>query len=286
MSGQPTASSHQLKKKKAKGCRLSAQGFTFIEMAVVITIIGLLTGGVLMGQSLLVEQRVRGILTDATSYRHALTLFKSKYGELPGDFSTAVRVWGKADGNADLTTNCAAPATDASDGKTTCNGDGDGLIEAASFESFRAWQQLAAAEMVIGKFTGIYATGNIRYAIPGTNSPLTAVKNTTFFLDSFGTLSADASRFDGDYDNVLVYGTTTTNSYPTAAAISGKQAYSLDNKADDGLPGLGDMRGWNNTAQANCSTTNVPSTAKYDKDYTSPSCGLFFLNSFAAESTQ
>ena len=279
MSLQPTAYSVSAQKTDI-GCRLSA-GFSLIEMAVVIAVIALMAGSVVLGSSVVRAQQARQVLQDAATYRNAMVLFYQSYGDYPGDFSTATAQWGRADGDSDTASNCATPATDtASGGKATCNGDGDEYIESANYESFRAWQHMMAANMITGFFTGVYETGGTTYAVPGTNSPVSTIKNGTFFIDSYGDLASDGSRFDGNYDNVLIFGLKTTNSYPTTAALSGKEAYQLDLKDDDGYPGFGDIRAWKNATHSTCATTDVASTARYSKDEDDDACGLFFLSTF------
>ena len=260
------------------------QAFSLVEMAVVLAVIALMAGSVVLGTTVVRAQQARQVLQDATTYRNAIVLFNQSYGDYPGDFATATAQWGRADGGSDTSVNCAAPATDtASGGKATCNGDGDETIESGNYESFRAWQHLTAANMMTGFYTGVYVSGGTTYAVPGTNSPVSTIKNATFYVDSYGDLASDGSRFDGNYDNVLIFGLKTTNSYPTTAALSGKEAYQLDSKEDDGYPGFGDIRAWKNAAQSTCATTDVASTSRYDKDVTDDACGLFFLNTFEGD---
>lgn len=258
-------------------------GFTLVEMSMVLAIIGLLAGSIVLGTTVVRAQQVRQVLEDATTYENAINLFDETYSAKPGDYATATQQWGRADGDPTTTSNCAHPDTDtANGGKPTCNGDGDDYIESSNYESFRAWQQMMAAGMITGYFTGVYATGGTTYAVPSTNSPVSAVKNTTFFIDSYGDYSSDANHYDGNYDNVLVYGGVTTNSYPTSVAITGKEAYELDVKEDDGYPGYGDIRSWKPAYHANCSTSATATAARYNKSYTSDACGLFFLSTFGS----
>jgi prepilin-type N-terminal cleavage/methylation domain-containing protein len=259
---------------------MKTAAFTLMEMAVVLVIIGLMSGSVILGTNVVRSQQINQVLEDAGTYRNAMSLFETSYSSLPGDFSGAVAVWGAVGGGA----SCATPATDTDDGgKKTCDGDDDGTIESSNYESFRAFQQMMAAGLIAGRYTGVYVTGGTTYAVPGTNSPVGAVKNSTYFLDSYGDLTSDTDRYDGDYNNVLIYGLKTTNSYPTTAAITAKEAYMIDAKEDDGYPGFGNILSWKPAFHANCSSSATASSATYYKNSTSDVCGLFFLNTYVEE---
>ena len=60
-------------------------GFTLVELAIVITIIGILIGGVLKGQQLVEQARLASVVTQVNNYRTANSIFRTTYNELPGD---------------------------------------------------------------------------------------------------------------------------------------------------------------------------------------------------------
>lgn len=64
---------------------MRGRGFTLIELAIVILIIGLLFGGVLKGQSLFQEAKVSNALALAQDLSAAVNAFKQQYHLLPGD---------------------------------------------------------------------------------------------------------------------------------------------------------------------------------------------------------
>lgn len=109
-------------------------GFTLIEAAVVLVIIGFLLAAVLQGQQMIASARYKALMRDIGDYREAFENFRDRYNALPGDY-------GNADDRFDLT------GTD---------GDGDGVIDngpdcdANSDESCRAWQHLRGARLLNG----------------------------------------------------------------------------------------------------------------------------------------
>ncbi|MEQ1775315.1 MAG: prepilin-type N-terminal cleavage/methylation domain-containing protein, partial [Burkholderiales bacterium] len=99
------------------------RGFTLIEIAIVLVIIGLLLGGVLKGQELITSARVRNLISQQDGIKAAYFGFLDRYRALPGDYTAAV-------------TNITGISVAA------CNagvGNGNGQIEAGS-ESVLAWE--------------------------------------------------------------------------------------------------------------------------------------------------
>src|SRR3954471_9111626 len=82
------------------------KGFTLIEIAIVLVIIGLLLGGVLKGQELITGARVRNLIQQQDGEKAAYFGFLDLYRALPGDYSSASGASGNISG-------------------ATSNGDGD-----------------------------------------------------------------------------------------------------------------------------------------------------------------
>src|ERR1700735_2969244 len=61
------------------------RGFTLIELSIVLVIIGLIVGGVLVGQDLIRAADVRAQISQIEKYQTAVNTFRGKYGYLPGD---------------------------------------------------------------------------------------------------------------------------------------------------------------------------------------------------------
>lgn len=67
----------------------SKAGFTLAELAISLTIIGLLLGGVLMGQRVILSARISATVSQVNEIESDTTAFKDQYGYLPGDMPSA-----------------------------------------------------------------------------------------------------------------------------------------------------------------------------------------------------
>ncbi|BCB28398.1 hypothetical protein SKTS_32840 [Sulfurimicrobium lacus] len=107
------------------------QGFTLIEIAIVLVIIGLLLGGVLKGQELITSARVRNMISQQDGIKAAYFGFLDRYRALPGDYAQAQAV--------------------ANIKGVTAGGNGNGQIEAGA-ESILAWDHLSHAGFINGSY--------------------------------------------------------------------------------------------------------------------------------------
>ncbi len=67
----------------------SARGFTLVEIAVVVTIIGLIAGSIIKGQEMIRNSRATATIAQIESYNTAVIAFRDTYGQLPGDMPQA-----------------------------------------------------------------------------------------------------------------------------------------------------------------------------------------------------
>lgn len=252
------------------------RGFSLLEMAIVISIISVLVGGVVAGNSLMEAAKTRRAIEDIEFYRKTISQFKTMYEAYPGDFSRATQIWGVAGGTgSDSTCYQTDSSTLAGDRRATCNGNGDGFINKpiptappaiwVFAERFRAWQHLANSNLINGSYSGISDSGNSVGGTPGVNIPKSALSRSAGYqlaaLDHGGAnLTGGACLYDGYYNAnyLLLYSTLGSEFTP-------QDFRKIDEKMDDGLPGTGKVFTYKSTCptQLNCTTSDVASTARY-----------------------
>ena len=118
-------------------------GFTLVEIAIVLVIVGLLVGGVLKGQEMIINAKLKKIERDRSGIATAILSYQDRYRQMPGDDDQAsVRFAMYSDGDDD-----PAPAD--------INGNGDGTLEgdwiaAANSETANQWKHLRASGLIPG----------------------------------------------------------------------------------------------------------------------------------------
>jgi prepilin-type N-terminal cleavage/methylation domain-containing protein len=81
----------------------SLPGFTMIEIAIVLMVMGIIAGAVFKGQDLLEAAKVRAVLNDFNRFKLAVVNYQETYGAFPGDDPHASDHFGSdgIDGNGD-----------------------------------------------------------------------------------------------------------------------------------------------------------------------------------------
>ena len=200
------------------------QGFTLVELSIVLVILGLLVGGVLTGQSLIRSAELRAIVTERDKFATALNAFKDKYLALPGDMPNAYAYWGTA---------CGTNATTLSTG---CNGDGDGVLNyGTTGENSKLWEHLSRAGLVEGTFDGTAGTAAALLV-----SSLPKSKFSQAYWDMTNDSGTDYLNIAGKSDLYAVIGSYQSDKYlaPLNSLTNG-EALNVDLKTDDGRADTG-----------------------------------------------
>ena len=208
-------------------------GFTLLELSIVIVIIGLIVAGISAGQSLVKSAQARSVISESEQYKVALNTFRLQYGHnnLPGDFDQANSYWPGC-GNG-------AAAVD-------CNGDGDSLISRGStaddFEQLRAWQHLSLAGLIDGSYAGGGTTDNSQW--DETYIPHSANNKSRWTLSTQRdrySFNGAALTFRKEHLSLsLAAKSPETN---LAATLTVQEAFNLDKKVDDGVANTGKLFG-------------------------------------------
>jgi prepilin-type N-terminal cleavage/methylation domain-containing protein len=87
-------------------------GFTLVEIAIVLVIIGLLLGGILKGQEMITQAKIKNVINDFNGITAAVSSYQDRYRALPGDDLNAGTRWaGAAPGDGNGVFNTVGGAT-------------------------------------------------------------------------------------------------------------------------------------------------------------------------------
>ncbi|MFM9889370.1 MAG: type II secretion system protein [Rickettsiales bacterium] len=258
--------------------RSARLAFSLVELSIVLVILGLLTGGILAGQSLIRAAELRSITTQINLYTTAAQTFRDKYFAIPGDMNNATAFWG--------TDNVGCPNGGGSTG--TCNGDGNGQIGliASGCEAQEFWRQLARAGLIEGSYTPLTASACYDLPVLGTNIPKTKLSNVGFGIAYTANIVSNAGGsfpsnflYTGSYGNAFYIGGNNisgVNYLQMVPAFKVEEAWNIDTKMDDGRPDLGSVTSvLLGPYNSGCATSATPGSAAYNLSNTAGSqCSL------------
>ena len=205
------------------------QGFTLIEIAIVLVIIGLLLGGVLKGQELITAARVRNLAAQLDGVKIAYLGFQDRYRSLPGDYASA-----------QAAANIPGSGGIATLGCTTASCSNGKIDDGTENESILAWHQLGRAGFITGNYDGAGATPNPQNTPTNAFSGYLQLINDAVYLDPNATPPASLT-------------------VKTGSNVPSPILAELDRKIDDGFPQTGSLRFsvWG-LSTANCTLAGPP----------------------------
>jgi prepilin-type N-terminal cleavage/methylation domain-containing protein len=206
------------------------RGFTLVEIAIVLVIIGLLLGGILKGQEMITQAKIKNVIADFSGVSAAYHGYQDRYRAIPGD-------------DPNVGTRWTAPVSAAA---------GNGVVEgtysaacpiplvAASPESCHFWDHLRRAGFVSGS---------------GGQQPFNALTGLIGVQTGDGVGPAP-TLLDG------AGGPGFVGLIMCSANLPDKVAIAVDTQMDDGVSGKGTVRGLLQ-GSPNQATGTVPATAAY-----------------------
>jgi prepilin-type N-terminal cleavage/methylation domain-containing protein len=195
----------------------NSKGFTLIEIAIVLVIIGLLLGGVLKGQELIENSKVKKAANDLNGVSAAYNGYIDRYKRIPGDDGPLATLTARGGNWVNITRF----------------GDNNGSLNAP------AWATFAGAGESDGFWVHLKAAGFL------TGNPL-----------DIGVAALPRNAFGGligiNIGPVMPVGATgLTGNMVCLSQVPGKAAAALDTQLDDGSPSSGSIRATPGAAGAN-----------------------------------
>ncbi|HSC95524.1 MAG TPA: prepilin-type N-terminal cleavage/methylation domain-containing protein, partial [Burkholderiales bacterium] len=149
----------------------SQSGFTLVEIAIVLVIIGLLLGGILKGQEMITQARIKNVMNDFNGITAAYFSYQDRYKAAPGDDSGAVTRWGTnfgaQNGNQDGTVGVAGSGYNGTPLTPAAVPNSSTTAIAAASENTNFWQHLRIAGFVAGPNQGTGSTSQPLNAVNG-----------------------------------------------------------------------------------------------------------------------
>lgn len=137
------------------------KGFTLVELAIVLVIIGLILGAVLKGQALIDSARLKRAYNLEREVLAAVYTYMDKYSKYPGDDNNVNGRWGLTNGNNDGLITGFSTACVAADTTETC----------------LAWREMRLAGLLSGDTTSAVNPNNPYGGVAGIGT--TAVQGLT-----------------------------------------------------------------------------------------------------------
>jgi prepilin-type N-terminal cleavage/methylation domain-containing protein len=189
------------------------QGFTLVEIAIVLVIIGLLLGGILKGQEMITQAKIKNVMADFSGISAAYHGYQDRYRAIPGDDPGAGRWPG------------GLVSTHTTAGNGVVSGTYNNVcpipLIAASPESCHFWAHLRLAGFVSGT---------------GGNQPFNALTG------MIGVQTGDGAGATTLLDAQVPTPQGFSGLIICSSNIPDKIAIAVDTQMDDGVPNSGPVR--------------------------------------------
>ncbi len=219
-------------------------GFTLIEIAIVLVIIGLLLGGVLKGQELINSAKVKNFATDFKNIPVFIYGYQDKFKALPGDDARAT---------SHIGATCVAPCQNS----TGSNGVIGGLTGTDTWDSTTATDETQQFWIHV-RLAGL---------APGPTSGDTDYRPTNSADGRIGiqsNIQSGNGQFTTIVQNALGSAALMTGSYIICSkSILGKFAKQLDTTMDNGDTDTGSMRVADGATGKSMATASIDDAASY-----------------------
>lgn len=269
------------------------KGFTLLEMAIVITVVGLLIAAILSARAIIRTSQLQAVMAEYQMYNAAVKSFQAKYHALPGDFSGATTLWGE------VSASCKVGAAT---GTKTCNGDGSGQIDfdnTPNYENIAAWRHLSLSGFITQNFSGNTVSGACPFDIKaGANAPASKLKGAMWNIgiDRSGTvyttgaagnqyIPMNVCNYSPAIHSLWLGGSLQADAaqpggcaHSQIPVMTGEEAYELDVKYDDKRARSGKIRHqYNNTATYETCEDTTSTSGGYRTTANGVNCSLVFL---------
>jgi len=253
-----------------KQTRKAEAGFTLVELAIVMIIIGLLIGGVLKGQALIGNAQVTAAAAQIKGVDAAVTTFRDQYNALPGDVVAP---------NTRLPGCAAAPCSQTGNGDGRLTNAPSNVAPLITDENVTFWLHLAAADLLTGvnKSAGTVAFDD--------GEPASKIGGGGYYIGYTpgGTLAdlpnrstAQAADIGGGHWLSLRSAPTVASGAAGSRILSAATTARVDRKLDDGLPNTGSLLAAGSTAGAAVDCTNgTAAVSPYMEANTGKTCDFY-----------
>jgi len=197
-------------------------GFTLVEIAIVLVIIGLLLGGVLKGQSMIESAKVKALANEMKAVQAAYYAYEDKFKAIPGDDAKSTTHLGATVNGVAIVDPTPATAGDSLINTGTWVG---AAVPVATNENALFWMHTRAAGLMTGDAGSGVAVNSAGGALGiGSTAIVTGLSGSTFVctggIDGKLALQLDTAMDDGKPNGGAIQATAGTAIVAAAAAAT------------------------------------------------------------------